>query len=610
MNERLDYLREKTSRLTSFPGVYKMKNRDGVIIYIGKAKNLKNRVTSYFRKNPDHTPKVAKMVENVYDYDFIVTDSEYEALVLECSLIKQHQPKYNILLKDDKGYHYINISNELYPRITSRNQISKDGKTLGPYTSPGVAKQTVSEVNRAFMLPTCKKKFPCSSAAQKKPCLNYHIKQCMGVCMGVITPEEYGEIIAQAENYIRSGSRDSVEKLTEEMNEAAEKLEFEKAAKLRDRISAIRRAAQPQKIIDPEMEDCDIIASVCNPLGTCVSVLVFRNGRIIDKNSYFFDASEEDEDFYENFIVQYYLSQDVIPKSIILEKEFEGMEVTEKLLRENSNHAVHINIRQKGSMMKYIMLAKNNAGEYLSVILGRNGRELVALEELAGLLGLPKPPEYIEAYDISNLGSDDMCASMVVFENGRPLKKMYKKYSIKTVKIQNDFACMEEVLTRRFRRFLDENETDEGFNTKPDLIFLDGGKGQVNAVEPVLKAMGIDVPVFGLVKDNKHRTRAISTGGEEISVKDMKPAFTLITNIQDEMHRCAISYQKKLHSKSALELRLTQVKGIGQKKALKLLEKYKTVSAIRSASPEEVASVAGVSIQTANALLELLLSSS
>ncbi len=606
MNERLPYLRDKTSKLTTLPGVYKMKNRDGLIIYIGKAKNLKNRVTSYFRESADHTPKVAKMVENVYDYDFIVNDSEYEALVLECSLIKTHKPKYNILLKDDKGYHYIHISSGPYPRITAENQIIKDGINLGPYTSPGVTSQTVKEVNKAFMLPTCKKKFPCHSAANRKPCLNYHIKQCMGVCRGNISSSEYSEIISQAISYIKCGSKESVEKLTQQMEEAAENLEFEKAAKLRDRINSVTRAAQTQKIIDPEIIDSDIIAAVSNPQGTCVSVLVYRKGKLIDKNAYFFDGTSFDDALLEDFLIQYYLADRDIPVNIIVEYDIENKDILEKMLREQALHPVHILYRQKGNMLKYIMMARNNASEFLSIRVGRTGRELIALDELSKLLGLSGPPEYIEAYDISNLGSSAMCASMVVFENGRPQKKMYKKFSIKTVLEQNDYACMHEVLERRFRRFLDDNEEDEGFRRKPDLIFLDGGKGQVNAVEPYLRQMGIDVPVFGIVKDSKHRTRAISTGGEEISVSSIKSAFTLITNIQDEMHRCAISYQKKLHSKITFESQLVQVKGIGEKKAAKLIKHFKTMSAIKNAQADDIAKAGGIKHETAQELLDLL----
>ena len=605
MNPRLPFLREKTSKLTTFPGVYKMKNRDGHIIYIGKAKNLKNRVTSYFRESADHTPKVAKMVENVYDYDFIVTDSEYEALVLECSLIKQHKPKYNILLKDDKGYHYIHISDEQYPKITAEKHMIKSGITLGPYTSQGVTKQTVAEVNKAFMLPVCKKKFPCRGANQR-PCLNYHIKQCMGVCMGKISQKEYREIISQAVLYIRSGSKKSVEKLKEEMEDAAEHLEFEKAAKIRDRISSITKASEKQKIIDVDIVNTDIIASVSNPLGTCVSVIIYREGRLVDKNSYFFEETNADDNLLEDFIVQYYSDNTEIPDNIFIEYDSESKDILEDLLKEQSGHTVHVIYRQKGTMMKYIMMARNNASEFLSLLVGRTGKELIALEELSKLLGLAKPPEYIEAYDISNLGSSAMCASMVVFENGRPQKNMYKKFSIKTVYIQNDYACMQEVLERRFKRFLDNEETDKGFKRIPDLIFLDGGKGQVNAVEPYLRQMGIDVPIFGIVKDSKHRTRAISTGGEEISVSSLKPAFALITAIQDEMHRCAISYQRKLHSKLTFQTRLTQVKGIGEKKAAKLITHYKTITAIKAADASEISKVAGVNIETANGLLECL----
>ena len=603
MNERLPYLREKTNRLSTFPGVYKMKNEAGEIVYIGKAKNLKNRVTSYFRQSADHTPKVAKMVENVFDYDFIVTDTEYEALVLECSLIKQHKPKYNILLKDDKGYHYIHVSDELYPRITAEKRNIEGGITLGPYTSSGVTKQTVAEVNKVFMLPVCHKKFPCTTTANKRPCLNYHIKQCMGVCTGKISADNYREIIDEALNYIKTGSRESVEKLQAEMEQAAENLEFEKAAVLRDRINNITRASQTQKIFDPDIDNTDIIASVSDPDGTCVSVIVYRNGKLVDKNSYFFDGTENDSSLYTDFIMQYYSSGRDIPEKIFTEYECEDADIISGILKEQSGHAVHVNFRQKGNMMKYIMLARNNASEFLSVRAGRTGKELIALEQLSKLLGLPKPPEYIEAYDISNLGSSAMCASMVVFENGRPLKKRYKRFSIKNVAIQNDYACMHEVLERRFTHFLDENETDEGFRRKPDLVFLDGGKGQVNAVEPYLRQMGIDVPIFGIVKDNKHRTRAISTGGEEISVSSLKSAFTLLTAIQDEMHRVAITYQKKLHSKITFDSRLTSVKGVGEKKAAKLMAHFKTIEAIGKAEPEEVSRVAGISAETAAELI-------
>ncbi|MDO5559717.1 MAG: excinuclease ABC subunit UvrC [Oscillospiraceae bacterium] len=605
INERLPYLREKTSLLTTMPGVYKMKNKDGNIIYIGKAKNLKNRVTSYFRESADHTPKVAKMVENVFDYDFIVTDSEYEALVLECSLIKQHKPKYNILLKDDKGYHYIHVSDEHYPRITAQKQMITTGITLGPYTSQSVTKQTVSELNKVFRLPTCRKKFP-QEIGRNRPCLNFYINQCMGVCTGSISEDEYNDIINQAVEYAKSGSKQSVERLKAEMTEAAENLDFEKAARIRDRISSIEKASETQKIVDSELADTDIIASVSDSRGTCISVLIYRNGKLVDKVTNYFEDASSDEELMGNFIAANYTDPAEIPKNIFVEYDIEDSQIIEQLLRELCGRAVHIIYRQKGSMMKYIMMARNNASELLSMRSGRTGKELIALEELSKLLGLPKPPEYIEAYDISNMGSSAMCASMVVFENGRPLKSRYKKFSIKNVKIQNDYACMHEVLERRFRHYLDESETDEGFKKMPDLVFLDGSKGQVNAVEPYLREMGIGVPVYGIVKDNKHRTRAISTGGSEISVSSLKSAFSLITAIQDEMHRCAITYTKKLHKKLSYETRITSVKGIGPKKAQKILMNYKTLSAIRDADADELAKVAGIKPETARELIDVI----
>lgn len=604
MNERLLFLREKTSKLTTSPGVYLMKDTKGGIIYIGKAKNLKNRVTGYFRETPDHTPKVAKMVSLVYDYDFIVTDTEYEALVLECSLIKQHKPKYNILLKDDKGYHYIKVSREQFPRITAEMQLTKDGEFLGPYTSGFVTRQAVNEVNRAFKLPTCKKKFPLEFR-RHRPCLNFYIKQCMGVCTGKIPEDEYNSIIKQSISYIKNGSVQSVETLTKEMNDAAENLDFERAAKLRDRISAITKASDSQKIFAEGLINADIIASTKNNESSCISVLIYRNGKLFDKESFFFDEYS-DENILEPFISQYYSIRDDIPKIILVDEDFEGMSLAEELLREKCNHAVRISCPQKGNFLKYTMMAKSNASEYLSLKVGRTSKELVALEELAKLLGLDKPPLYIEAYDISNLASTAMVAGMVVFENGRPQKKNYKKFSIKTVDIQNDYACMREVLERRFRRYLSDNDRDEGFSRMPDLIFVDGGKGQVNAVEPALRELGVTCPIFGIVKDNKHRTRAIATGGEEISVSSSKSAFFLLTRIQDEVHRFSISFQRTKHKKNSYQLELTSVKGIGEKKAMKLISSFKTREKLCEATVEEIGKIAGVNLETATELYNVI----
>ncbi|MDE6149419.1 MAG: excinuclease ABC subunit UvrC [Ruminococcus sp.] len=603
-NPRLPYLRDKTSKLTAKPGCYIMKDKSEKIIYIGKAKNLKKRVTSYFRQGQDHLPKVWKMVSNVYDYDFIVTDSEFEALVLECSLIKQYTPKYNILLKDDKGYSYIRVSNEEYPRITAVLQKNGDGaEYIGPYTSSYTVKQAVKEANKVFMLPTCNRVFP-RDFRKARPCLNHHIKQCMGVCTGRISAEEYRNTVKQAVDYIKQGSSESVERLTKEMEQAAEELNFELAAKLRDRISAIAKAAENQKIIDSNMKDTDIIAISQNSEMACASVIMYRNGRLFDKADFFLGEKEDQAKMREEFILRFYSSKDFIPREILLDEEINDYELLQQWLREKSGHAVNISTPKRGHLLRLTTLAKSNASEYLSIKVGRTGKEITALEELAKALNLSKPPKFIECYDISNLASSNMVAGMVVFENGRPCKKFYKKFSIKTVEEQNDYACMCEVLERRFRNYYEK--TDEGFSTLPDLILLDGGQGHVNTVTPVIRSMGIEVPVFGLVKDSKHRTRAVATGGGEISLTKSRSAFNLVTRIQDEVHRYAITYQAAKHKKTSYQLELTKIKGIGEKKAIKLMTEFKTKDNLKKASAEEIAKAAGVNLSVAQQLSDML----
>jgi len=604
MNERLPFLREKTAKLTASPGCYIMKNKQNEIIYIGKAKNLKNRVTSYFRKGADHLPKVAKMVSLVNDYDFIVTDSEYEALVLECSLIKLHKPKYNILLKDDKGYSYIKISKEEYPRITYELQKENDkAEYIGPFTSGYTAKQAVIEANKVFMLPTCKKKFP-QDFKKSRPCLNHFIKQCSGLCQGNISKEEYNETVAQAVEYIRSGSQVSVEKLTEAMYKASDELNFELAGRLRDRIEAIKNGAQNQKIFDENLKNVDVVGVSVNGENACASVIMYRNGRLCDKADFFLGEADDIEAMRENFILQYYCDKDMIPREILLDGEISDIVMTEKYLREISQRAVTLSVPKRGSLLRLTTLAKNNASEFLSLKVGRTSKEITALEELTKVMGLSKTPLYIECYDISNLASSDMVAGMVVFENGRPNKKFYKKFSIKTVFEQNDYACMREVIERRFKNYYEG--TDEGFSRMPDLIFLDGGKGHVNAVKPLLDEMGIDVPLYGLVKDSNHRTRAIATGGGEISVAKNRSAFNLITQIQDEVHRFSVSYQAKRHKKSTYQMELTKVKGIGDAKAKKLIMYFKTTENLKNADVSLLKTVAGVNEETAQALFDVI----
>ncbi len=607
-NPRLPYLSDKAHGLPLLPGVYIMKNKAGDIIYIGKAKALKNRVSSYFRSVEKHLPKVYRMVSQVFDFDYIVTDSEFEALVLECSMIKLHTPKYNILLKDDKGYSYIKIFPKEYSRIRQTFQREEDGaEYIGPYLSAYVVKETIDEANRVFLLPTCSKRFP-QEFGKGRPCLNFHIKRCMGVCQGRISLEEYHEILAQALEYIKGGSSQSVELMTRQMNEYAENMQFEKAAQLRDRIRAIGKISESQKVVFTSVANQDVIALQRTDTETCAVVLKFRTERLVDKQDFLLGAVDDLDEARQEFLLRYYTTsnrQD-LPRKIQLDGPVEDVEIVAQLLSEQAGHKVEIRIPQRGEQLKLMEMAKKNAAEKLSQRGQRTGREVAALDELARLLGLEKPPGYIESYDISNIGSDTVVAGMVVFENGRPLRKCYRKFSIKTVAGTDDYASMSEVLRRRFERYLDPDKQDEAFDRLPDLILLDGGKGHVGTIVPMLAGMGISVPVFGMVKDDKHRTRAIAESGGEIAIASHRSAFTLVSSIQEEVHRFSIQYSRSKHQKSALALSLTQCEGIGDKRAAEIYKQFKTVKAIRAASVDELAQVKGMSHPAAERLYQFL----
>lgn len=603
MNKKLPYLHEKTSKLTTAPGVYIMKDKNNNIIYIGKAKNLHRRVSSYFRENPNHTAKVSAMVSNVNDYDFIVTNSEYEALLLECSLIKQHQPKYNILLKDDKGYHYIRISDEQYPRITAEKNTLKSGVYSSPYTSGLIARETVNEVNRVFKLPTCNRKFP-QDFRKQRPCLNYHIKNCMGVCTGKISRSEYLTIIEQAKSFIKNGSSESIERMEKEMNQASENLDFEKAIMLRDRIASIKKSAQKQKIIDNSIENADIIATSEFDDKIYVSVLMYRNNRLYDKTVIEF-GNNSDDDILNSFIMQYYYNREDIPKTIIVEYLPEDYNLIQEMINNRHGKKVTFSVPKKGNQMELLKLAKNNNAEYVALQNNRTGKEIIALEQLGKLLGLEKTPEYIEAYDISNLSNESIVAGMVVFENGRPLKKAYKRFTVKQIQYQNDYESMYEVLTRRLMHIINQ-EGDEYFRRTPDLILLDGGKGHVSTITELIQDLGLNIPVFGMVKNDKHRTRAIASEGREIQINNLQSAFMLVTRIQDEVHRYSVSYMHSKHKKKTYLSELTTVKGIGEKKSEKLLIKYKTKDNLKKATPEELAQTIGINLSTALELWEVI----
>ena len=597
----IEELKQKALSLTLQPGVYLMKDKQGQIIYVGKAKALKNRVVSYFRENSSHTEKVRRMVANVWDFDYIVTASEFEALVLECSLIKLHTPKYNILLKDDKGYHYIHITAGDYPRIQAAKQKDGDGTYLGPFVSSFIVKQSVDEANRIFCLPSCSKRFP-QEFRKARPCLNFHIHRCFGLCQGKMSREEYQKLIAEAVDYIRHGSAASVDDLQKQMEQAAEDLDFERAARLRDRIRAIQKITATQQVLLDEDKNLDVIAFAQNHLVVCAVVIQYREGRLMDKLTYFFEESSADlTELRGEFLTQYYASAKDIARVILLDGQPEDPALFAEFARSRAGHAVSVVVPQKGDRRKLVEMAHNNALEQLSDRVQRTGREVAALEQLGSLLGMPSPPLYIEAYDISNWGETGRVGGMIVFENGRPLKSDYKRFSIKEVAGQDDFASMAEVLRRRMRRYLDG---DPAFSRFPDLILLDGGKGQLSAVQKVFAELGVQVPLYGMVKDNRHRTRALVGEGGEIALSAVKSAFTLVTAIQDEVHRFAIAYQRTLHKKANYDSDLKKLPGIGDVKAKAILREFRTKKRILAASPAELGEVAKLPPEKAEALWE------
>lgn len=587
-------LRKKAMALPLQPGVYIMKNKDKKIIYIGKAKKLKNRVSSYFGSHSNHSLKVIRMVENVDDFDYILCDSEFEALVLECSLIKQHQPKYNILLKDDKGYNYIKITKGEFPRIRECKQMTDDDATyIGPYTSNFSVKQAVDETLRIFKLPRCNKQFP-RDYGKSRPCLNGFMGICSAPCAKRITKEEYGNNIKDAVAFLKGGSVKAVREMEAQMNEFAENLQFEEAAKLRDRIKAIKNLDEKQKVVSINVPEEDVFALVNSNKKACFEVIRFENGKLTDSEYWLIDAVENLPQSRFELIERYYAMRNRIPSRIAVDGDIEDEELLQEFLQSKRGKKVEFIHPQKGEHLSIVNMCIKNANEHLAQQQGRLGRELAALEELKQLLGMEKLPEYIESYDISHTFGADNVASMVVFHNGRPMKSAYKRFSIKGFDGQNDVGSMREVITRRFNHYYNDEEGST-FKILPDLILLDGGEPQVNAVLPVIRDMGINVPVYGMVKDSKHRTRAIALNGGEIEINSHRKVFTLVSTIQEEVHRFAITYHHTKHKKSTLSTSLTKIDGIGDKKAKLLLKHFKTISAIKLATAVEISAVKGIS---------------
>ena len=599
MNNKLTVLKQKANRLPLSAGVYIMKNGKGEIIYIGKAKALKNRVTQYFGKGAQHTEKVRQMVSHVDDFDYILCDSEFEALILENSLIKQNQPKYNILLKDDKGYSYIKISKEKWPRISAVKMTDKQHEFIGPFNSGYVVKQTVDEAGKIFKLPDCNRDFDKIT----RPCLNFHIGICSAPCRGRLSLTDYIESINSAREFIKKGDSSalSLETLTEKMNTAAENLNFEEAAKLRDRINAIKKIREKQKVVSITYKEQDVIATAFFGETACVEILVFKNYRLTDKKHFFLDGFNDKETLYSEFLPRYYVNNHV-PSRIVLDYDTEGFAVLERWLSEKAQKKVTLLNPKMGDQLKLVEMCLENAAENLSERTERTGKEMSALNELRDLLGLAQTPRYIEAYDISNTAGSDNVAGMVVFKDARPYKSAYKRFKIKSFLGQDDYRSMAEVLDRRFEEY--KNQTDKGFSTLPDLILLDGAKGQISAVLPVFQKHNITVPVFGMVKDSKHRTRAIATTGGDISIKSNRKAFTLITNIQDEVHRFAIGYHKKLRSKSVTNTELLEIDGVGKQRATALLKHFGSMAKIKKATAEELCKAKSITPATAQKIVE------
>ncbi|MBQ3132931.1 MAG: excinuclease ABC subunit UvrC [Clostridia bacterium] len=579
------------------PGVYLMKDAHDKVIYVGKAKQLKNRVSQYFGSDSNHSPKVRRMVGLVDHFDYIVADSEFEALVLECSLIKQYAPKYNVLLKDDKGYRYIRVTPPPFSRISEAKQRYDDGaRYIGPYMSSYGIRQAIDEASRLFGLSTCHRhlEYGRKPAATERPCLNYHIGQCCAPCTGRVTEEEYAERVQNALDFILQGRTAMIALLEERMNAASEALEFERAADLRDRIAAIRRLNDRQKVVMSKVPEQDVIGVVQGGGSVCAQIFRFEGGNLTDKEEFVWEDVDNTAAFRAEMISRYYAARDRVPPQITVDGEVEDADLLERWLSEKSGRRVRIVQPQIGQQAQLAEMCRKNAAEYLARQTGSTGRETAALDELTRLLGLPEPPHRIECYDISNQSGADNVAGMVVYLDGRPAKAEYRLFKIKTIVGQDDYGSMREVIARRVAEYREHAGETEGFGCRPDLILLDGGQEHVHTVAPILEAAGWDVPLYGLVKDDKHRTRAVAGDGGEIAVRSHRACFTLLSSIQEEVHRFAIGYHRRSRSRSSIRTTLTGIPGIGMVRARELLRVFGSVKAVSRATVEQLLTVKGM----------------
>ena len=596
-------IEEELKKLPPNPGVYIMHDKRDAIFYVGKAINLNRRVHSYFRTSTKKTPKIQKMVSLIARFEYIVTDSELEALVLENNLIKEHRPKYNTMLKDDKTYPYIKVTmGEDFPRLVFSRTMKKDrSKYFGPFTSAGKVKDTMDLLNKLFCLRTCRKSLP-KDIGKDRPCLNYHMKQCSAPCAGKISREEYRERVESALEFLNGSYAPVLKSLEENMSRAAEAMDFEEAIRYRELINSVKAVAQKQKITESDQEDKDVIAMASDDTDAVMQVFFVRGGKLIGREHFYMTNVSETSpgEIFENFIKQFYAGTPYLPRTIMLQEEIGDKELIEQWLSERKGMRVHIVVPKIGSKEKLVLLAAKNAEMVLSRdkerIKREEGRTIGAVKEIAAAIGLEKA-DRIEAFDISNISGFQNVGSMVVYEKGKPHRSDYRKFRIKSVDGPDDYGCMREVLTRRFLHGLEEKkqyqekQMDEAFGsfTKfPDLLLMDGGKGQVNIAKDVLESLHMDIPVCGMVKDDHHRTRGLYFENREIPIVKDSEGFKLITRIQDEAHRFAIEYHRSLRRNESVRSVLDDIKGVGPAKRKALMRHFKSIDEIKKAGVEEL----------------------
>ena len=596
-------LYKKACMLPLLPGVYIIRDKTDEIIYIGKAKRLRTRVSQYFREGVPHDAKVTQMIEHAFSFDVIVCQSEFEALVLEASQIKAHTPKYNILLKDDKGYSYVKVTRGDWPRISAALQKDDDNADyIGPFTSSFAVREMVETAQNCFLLPRCNREFP-RDFGKGRPCLNAHIGKCMAVCSGKVSCAAYNEAVQGALQMIRHGKKDILRQLHEKMQAASDRLDFETAALLRDQIAAIERVAAGQKVVMQDDTEMDVIALAGTSRAVCAAVLRYREGRLTDKREFLFHDTADIAAVREEFLPQYYLGGENIPKIIAVDALPPDHEALNQALDEARGSRVELYVPQRGDVAKLVTMAYTNAVERLGRESGRYTREEKLLEEVAQVLGLKAPPALIESYDISNWGDGSSVCGMVVFKDGKPYRSGYRRFKMREVAGTDDYASLAETLARRAAEYEAARRGDKPdgpanqFAALPDLLLIDGGRGQVGAVRAALRGTALEhVPTFGMVKDDHHRTRAIvDEDGREIAINRHRNIFTFVTAIQDETHRFANDYRKRLMRKKSYAATLTALPGVGEKTSAALLAHFKTVAAVKAASISDLEEVKGIS---------------